>query len=350
MATPRIFVSSTCYDLNEVRDNLYSFIESIGHIPVFSDKNDVFYHPDLHSHESCIKEIESCQIFVLIIGGRFGGNYVYDTTKSIVNAEYEAAKELELPIFTFIKREVHEDHRVFNHNKRHKPKLYQEFEYPAIEKQKDAVKVFEFIDTVRKSDINNAYFTFEFARNINDILKKQLAGLFYDFLWDRKRKKEVNRTNKLLVNLTDLSKKTEEIIENIYLSVDKKDAQAQLDKIANESKARKFWYLILQQFEVTTSNLTKKEVNEFSKINENETWVEYILRTARTEEKTMEIDDEVIAKVIFHTRTKKLIPFEALEGELDQVTIDLLDKLKENFKFFVELPESKRKELILDLE
>lgn len=73
MANPRVFVSSTCYDLGEVRDSLYSFIKSYNFDPVLSERGDVFYHPELHTHDSCIKEIENCQIFVLIIGGRFGG-------------------------------------------------------------------------------------------------------------------------------------------------------------------------------------------------------------------------------------------------------------------------------------
>ena len=130
MATPKIFVSSTCYDLKEIRDNLYEFIDSLGYTPVFSDKNDVFYHPDLHTHDACIKEIENCQIFILIVGGRFGGKYKFDTSKSIVNAEYTAAKELNLPIFTFVKDDVYANHLVYEKNKdsEHAGKI----NYPAI--------------------------------------------------------------------------------------------------------------------------------------------------------------------------------------------------------------------------
>ena len=244
MATPRIFLSSTCYDLNEVRDSLYTFIDNIGYMPVFSDKNDVFYHPDLHSHESCIKEIENCHIFVLIIGGRFGGNYIYDTKRSIVNAEYQTAKKLNIPIFTFIKREVYEDHRIFIRNKRDNPEIFHQIEYPAIEKQDTALKIFDFIDEVRKSDTNNAYFTFEFSRDIRDILKKQLAGLFYDFLWNRLKFKENERTNELLANLSLLGQKTEEIIENIYKKVDEKSAETEINKLDKILNAGRFFNIV----------------------------------------------------------------------------------------------------------
>jgi hypothetical protein len=73
MAVPRVFISSTCYDLDAIRDSLRSFIESVGFDPCLSDRGDVFYHPDLHTHDSCINEIGNCHLFVLLIGGRFGG-------------------------------------------------------------------------------------------------------------------------------------------------------------------------------------------------------------------------------------------------------------------------------------
>ena len=50
------------------------------------DRGDVFYHPDIHTHDSCLNEIGN-QLFILIIGGRFGGKYVADPDKSIVKAD-----------------------------------------------------------------------------------------------------------------------------------------------------------------------------------------------------------------------------------------------------------------------
>ena len=133
MAVPRVFLSSTCYDLAEVRDSLRSFIESNGFEPCLSERGDVFYHPDFHTHESCVNEISHCQLFVLLIGGRFGGNYVADISKSVVNAEYSAAKKLNIPVFTFVKRGVLEDDRVYQKNR--SKKIVKQIEFPSIEKQ-----------------------------------------------------------------------------------------------------------------------------------------------------------------------------------------------------------------------
>ena len=89
-----------------------------------SDYNDVLYDPRDHTHESCVKEIQSADMVILIIGSRFGGkaipkaieNLDIETIKaaskstsfidkgniSITQLEILKAVELEIPIFTFI--------------------------------------------------------------------------------------------------------------------------------------------------------------------------------------------------------------------------------------------------------
>ena len=72
MAKPRIFVSSTYYDLKHVRSSLELFIESLGYEPVLSEKGDIAYTPEQALDESCYREASSADIFVLIVGGRYG--------------------------------------------------------------------------------------------------------------------------------------------------------------------------------------------------------------------------------------------------------------------------------------
>lgn len=43
MSSPRIFVSSTCYDLQEIRVNLKEYLKSFGYEPILSEFNDIFY-------------------------------------------------------------------------------------------------------------------------------------------------------------------------------------------------------------------------------------------------------------------------------------------------------------------
>jgi hypothetical protein len=350
MAVPRLFVSSTCYDLNEVRDNMYSFIQEMGYTPVFSDKNDIFYHPDLHTHEACIKEIESCDIFILVIGGRFGGNYVYDMEKSIVNAEYEAAKNLKIPIITFIKRDVHDQHHLFNKNKFDNPKSYQNFTYTSIDKQETASKIFSFIDEVRKAEYNNGYFTFEYSREIKDILKKQLAGMFHDFLWNRMKEQEDVKTNRMLVNLTTIGKKTEEIMDLIYRKVDVDKAEETIARLELEKSARKFWNRLNRLLNTGLSHLSDEELVKWGNVKANENWYDFIVRVGKSEIKEFAFTEERVIKGLYHPTTKKFIALEAIKGELNKIDENNVKRMNEYFKAYKNLSKENRIEVLNDLE
>ncbi len=51
-----IFVSSTCYDLSQLRTNIYDFIIDSGHNPILSEFNSFPVSPDLNAVENCIKK------------------------------------------------------------------------------------------------------------------------------------------------------------------------------------------------------------------------------------------------------------------------------------------------------
>lgn len=72
MARPRVFVSSTHYDLKHLRSSIENFIEQLGYEPVLSEKDSIAYLPDAPLDESCYREARNSDIFVLIVGGRYG--------------------------------------------------------------------------------------------------------------------------------------------------------------------------------------------------------------------------------------------------------------------------------------
>lgn len=184
MAIPRVFVSSTCYDLKYIRENLKYFINSMGYESILSEDGDVFYDPDMHTHEACLSEVQNCQIFVLIIGGRYGGDYLKEN-KSITNKEYEEAIKCKIPVFALIERNVWNDHFVYQKNRQNEN--VDSIIYPNV----DNTKIFSFIDEVRKNENNNAIYPFGDFRDIEDYLKKQWAGLLYNFLMNNIETKKV---------------------------------------------------------------------------------------------------------------------------------------------------------------
>ena len=72
MARPQIFISSTFYDLWHLRASLEGFVERLGYDPVLSEKGKIAYDPELPLDESCYREASASDLFVLIVGGRYG--------------------------------------------------------------------------------------------------------------------------------------------------------------------------------------------------------------------------------------------------------------------------------------
>jgi hypothetical protein len=186
MPAPRVFISSTCYDLRYIRENLKFFIKSLGYEPVLSEEGAVFYDPTLNVQDACLGEVPSCQLFVLIIGGRSGGRYK-DSEKSITNAEYSEAARGRIPIFALVERSVYEQFRLFMSNNDNSAIDPNKISYPAV----DSTKIFAFIEEVQGQSVNNALVPFSDFEEMQSYLKQQWAGLLYRFLTSESEAKRV---------------------------------------------------------------------------------------------------------------------------------------------------------------
>lgn len=244
MATPKVFISSTCFDLGEIRDQLQKFVRSFGFEPILSEYGDIFYHPNLHTHDSCIYEVSNCQLFILIIGGRFGGHYISDRTKSITNAEYEAARKHKIPVFTYVRNGVLSSQLVYKQNK--DSAFAADINYPSIEKKEHAVEIFKFIDEVRRSPTNNSVEGFDKFFDIEIHLKKQWAGMFFDFLKTAEVKKQIDATNHLISGLSTSSQKLEELVKSLYREISDESANKNIIDIEVYSKTEEFFKEILK--------------------------------------------------------------------------------------------------------
>lgn len=56
---------------------------------MMSDFNDILYGPRIHTHTSCVDEVSNCDILILIIGSRFGGQTVPEAVDKINFDEVE---------------------------------------------------------------------------------------------------------------------------------------------------------------------------------------------------------------------------------------------------------------------
>lgn len=172
MASLRIFVSSTYYDLRHVRNDLYTFIKGMGYEPVMHDKGGVSYTQETTLEQSCYNELSTCDIVVCIIGNKFGseslsGNY------SITMEELQKAIQLKKKVYTYIVKDVYIENQTYEKNLN-----YGTFS-PAFA---DDIRIHEFISQIRQTVKNNPILSFENVNEIIDNLKMQLSGLFQHLL------------------------------------------------------------------------------------------------------------------------------------------------------------------------
>lgn len=96
----KIFISSTFVDLEEERKESISVIDGIeGAKAIAMEK---FTADPSPSKDVCLKHLDKCDAVILIIGFRYG--YIDHEEKiSMTEIEYNRAKELNLPVFVFLK-------------------------------------------------------------------------------------------------------------------------------------------------------------------------------------------------------------------------------------------------------
>jgi hypothetical protein len=167
MAKPNVMVSSTYYDLRQIRDDLRQFIEDdLGYGAVLSELPSFPVDPSADTIMNCrLKVKEDADILVLIVGGRYG-SIDLKADLSITNLEYEEARLKGIPIFAFVDKSVLANLQTWSANQG------ADFKHVV-----DSSRVFEFVDRVRARD-GIWVFPFETAQNIVDALRAQLANLF----------------------------------------------------------------------------------------------------------------------------------------------------------------------------
>jgi len=204
MAKPRIFVSSTYYDLKHIRNALSGFIQEIGYDPVLFEHGDISFRHDAPLDESCYGEVKLCHMLVLIIGGRYGSPATGSSAdsesiekncsayNSVTKREYEEARKIAIPIYIFIEKNVFSEFKTYKENKDVMGVRYAHV---------DNVNVFKLIENIYDQKSNNLIKEFDHVDDIITWLRIQWAGLFAEFITKRSQQ----------ITITDLSSQINEL-------------------------------------------------------------------------------------------------------------------------------------------
>jgi hypothetical protein len=162
------------------------FIRSLGFDPILFERGDIAFSPDKSLDESCYREAKNSDVYVLIIGGRYGSEgsgsgskkpeevkAFFEQYDSVTRQEYKAAAAEKIPIYILIEKAVYSEFRTYLKNKGN-----QDIKYAHV----DSVNVFKFIEDILAQRANNPVHEFERHSEIETWLREQWAGLFRELL------------------------------------------------------------------------------------------------------------------------------------------------------------------------
>lgn len=169
MSNTRVFVSSTCYDLAAVREDLRRFIIQLGHEPLLSEYPSFPVNPDETAITNCKKSVVAhTDVLFLIIGGKRGALDPL-SGKSVTNLEYVTARDHGVPCFVFISRPVLTLLPIWKKNPT--ADFTAAVDYP---------EVFTFIDKIQTE--NSWIFPFDKTAEIQECLSFQLSHMLRELL------------------------------------------------------------------------------------------------------------------------------------------------------------------------
>ena len=141
MAKPRVFISSTYYDLKQTREDIAIFLSNMGYEPVRNEEGNIPYGQEQKLETYCYKEIENVDILVSIIGGRYGSESADGSKWSISNKELKTAFNLGKQVYIFIDKSVYFEYETYLCNKGNG-----NIKYRFV----DNKKIFEFIEEIKQ--------------------------------------------------------------------------------------------------------------------------------------------------------------------------------------------------------
>lgn len=225
MAKPRIFVSSTYFDLKHIRRNIELFIEQMGYEPVLFESGDIPFEDKAPLDMSCYREIENCHIQILIIGGRYGAassdekkeinglekeEKFYEFYNSITRKEFLKARGMGIPVFFFVQKGVLAEYETYKRNRENISINYAHV---------DSINIFKLIDDIFHEKAGNYVKEFENFDDIQIWLRDQWAGLFTNYLSKEKSEYQIknlsSQVNELSIIVNSLKEYSQAIMKTI---------------------------------------------------------------------------------------------------------------------------------------
>lgn len=277
----QIFISSTYIDLKEERQAAVESILGSKHIPAGME---LFKAGNKSQLETIKKWIDESDIYMLILGGRYG-SVEPETGKSYTQIEYEYALEKEIPVFavvlsdSFLHRKAAErTYDVFEKENKEKYDLFKKFVMSKIIKEVDDCKDIQIA-------IKDSIVEMEEEYNLSGWIKA----------------KDVDNNTDLLKENNELLKENSKLKEEIK----KINESVMIGKYKYEDLKK-----ILENIDITVDNIT---ANTDEDVETNCLNLMYVLRESFITGITNEYGMSKLNKFIFFDFAPKIIPYGLVE-------------------------------------
>ena len=150
----RVFISSTCYDLIDIRAEVEGLLREFELTPILSDRGASEFIPprDRDAIEACLYNVRSSGLFICVLNQRYGPSLKsagFDDV-SATHLEYREARRAQLPIYLYVRDRLVSDFEVWKANGR-KPKA---LKLPWVQDAKN-YRLLEFLDEHRTLSVGS---------------------------------------------------------------------------------------------------------------------------------------------------------------------------------------------------
>lgn len=308
MARPRIFISSTFYDLRYVRADLERFIADLGYESVMNERGQIAYGKTESLEQYCYREIGACDILINIVGSRFGSESE-DSNYSISQMELKTAHELNKQIYVFVERPVHVEYRTWLLNR----------DNEAFQPQYvDDTRIYDFVAEIYALSLNNIVADFDSVSELIEYLREQWSGLFQRFL----REESKGEDYKISSNLRATAETLAEIVK--YTTRERDDSMKSIfvhghpifHQLASETRIRiRIQFLNLDElktlmttFQYTVGETTEESISFVNTYSGTETTVRIDLSVFDGNGDLIPVEAEQLKKEFVTATRREIVP------------------------------------------
>lgn len=287
---PRIFLSSTCYDLKFVREDLADFVRTYNYEPILSENGDIGYTPGKSLDKSCYEAIENSDMVILIIGSEYGSAASGETKDmfkeyiSITRNEFRTAIDDGIPVFAMIDKKVMTEYGIYEENIEDIEKKSLKIKFKITKE----LNVFRFIKEIKNS-VAIPIQEFEKSSDIKDFIGKQWADMFKNYLVSLKEEKENKKIEGSVNEMKALIQKMSIMLDSVGKNVLSKDDPQEYEDVLNKQEILGFCDALIESFRWDKDKIGRS-------LNERKEFITKLLECiSKLEEKNI-LDNSIISE------------------------------------------------------